>query len=194
VLLPTERIPLHIFELRFRELIRGCLADRTEFGLVLEDDRGMREIGTRAAVVEVVHEFDDGRLNVVVEGGRRIRVRELTSGRSFVTAKVEPFDDEPGTADPARIERALRIFRRLVQVTQSEGIDEPAPDSPQLSFELAAKVDFGVEVKQELLELRSEPQRLARLLPLMHRAAAAIAREREVRERAATNGKVTFGA
>jgi Lon protease-like protein len=171
VLLPTERVPLHIFEPRYRELIRGCLADQIEFG----------------------HEFDDGRLNIVVEGRRRIRIRELTSGRSFITADVEPVEDEPAASDPADVERALRAFRRLVEVTESEGIEAPSSTSPQLSYELAARVDFGIQVKQRLLELTSEPERLAKLLPLMRRAVTALTREREVRDRSSANGKVSFG-
>ena len=49
VLLPTERVPLHIFEDRYKELIGECMAlDRT-FGLVFADERGLREIGTHAS-------------------------------------------------------------------------------------------------------------------------------------------------
>ena len=72
VLLPTERVPLHIFEPRYRELIGECVAEEREFGMLLGDDEGLREIGTRAAVVEVVDRFPDGRLNVVIEGRVRI--------------------------------------------------------------------------------------------------------------------------
>ena len=94
VLVPTERVPLHIFEPRYKELVGECLRSGEEFGLVLEDDNGRREIGTRAAVVEVLQMFDDGRMNVVVEGHERFRLREVTSGRSFLTGDVEPVDDE----------------------------------------------------------------------------------------------------
>ena len=74
VLLPTEQVPLHIFEERYKELIGECLEEEREFGLVYADEDGLREIGTRAAVTEVMEEFDDGRLNVVVEGRDRFRL------------------------------------------------------------------------------------------------------------------------
>ena len=57
VLLPAERVPLHIFEPRYKELIGECLAEGREFGLVLTDDDGLREVGTRADVVEVLERF-----------------------------------------------------------------------------------------------------------------------------------------
>jgi Lon protease-like protein len=83
VLVPTERIPLHIFEPRYKELIGECLETDGEFGLVLATgDGAVHEIGTRARVLEVLEELDDGSLNVVVEGGDRFRLLELTSGRT----------------------------------------------------------------------------------------------------------------
>jgi Lon protease-like protein len=190
VLLPTERVPLHIFEPRYKELIGECLRSGHEFGLVLEDERGRREIGTRAAVVEVLQVFDDGRMNVVVEGHDRFRLRELTSGRAFLTGDVEPIDDDEDEAPADDSERALALFRQLVDVAGGD-VDEPDGTSGSLSFEIASRIDFGIEPKQELLELRSEPARLTHLCELLERAVEAVQREREVRERAATNGKVS---
>ena len=102
VLLPTEQIPLHIFEERYQELIGECLEEEREFGLVYADDDGLREIGTRAAVTEVLDRFDDGRLNIVVEGRERFRLLELTEGRSFQTGLVEPIEDEHGRSPTRR--------------------------------------------------------------------------------------------
>lgn len=192
VLLPTERVPLHIFEPRYKELIGECLRSGLEFGLVLQDDQGRREIGTRAAVVEVLQVFDDGRMNVVVEGHDRFRLRGLTSGRIFLTGDVEDVDDEDDEADDGEGEQALGLFRRLVEAAGGE-IDEPDEASGPLSFQIAARIDFGTEPKQELLELRSEPARLRHLCPLLEAAIEAVQREREIRERAATNGKVSHG-
>ena len=191
VLLPSERVPLHIFEDRYKELIGECIAGETEFGLVLEDGDGLRQVGTSTAVLELVHTFDDGRMNVLVEGRGRFRIVQATDGRSFRTAEVEPFDDEEGPDASAAAERALEVFRRLVAVAEADEVDEPDPAGTPLSYQLAARVDFGHELKQELLEIRSEHARLDRLTDLLERAAEALAREREVRDRASGNGKVS---
>jgi Lon protease-like protein len=189
VLLPTERIPLHIFEERYKELIGECLDEGGDFGLVLGDDDGLREIGTRATVLEVLSEFDDGRLNVVIEGGERFRILELTEGRSFQTADVEPIEDEDEAADAEEASRALDLFRRVATLTGAD-VEEPEPETESLSFALAGRVDFAAEVKQELLELRSEHARLTRLSELLEQAARTLAREREASERASGNGHV----
>ena len=191
VLLPTERVPLHIFEDRYKELIHECLERSSTFGLVLEDEAGLRDVGTLTAVVELTHTFEDGRMNVLVEGRERFRVLQLTEGRSFRTAEVEPLPDDGEEPTETELEQAVQAFRQLATVAEADDVDEPSTASPILSFEIAARVDFGHALKQELLELRSERARLRRLGELLDHAIEALAREREVRERASGNGKVT---
>ncbi|HEY7793628.1 MAG TPA: LON peptidase substrate-binding domain-containing protein [Gaiellaceae bacterium] len=193
VLLPTEQVPLHIFEDRYQELIGECLSEQREFGLVFADDDGLREIGTRAAVAEVLEQFDDGRLNIVAEGRERFRLLELTQGRTFQTGLVEPIEDEPSVADPADSERAVELFHRLVELTGAEVV-EPRFEAEQLSFELAGRFEFAPELKQRLLQLTSERERMRLLAELLDGAAVAIQREREIAERAQSNGKVDHRA
>lgn len=190
VLLPTERIPLHIFEPRYKELIRECLDEEREFGLVLDRGEETAEVGTRAGVVQVLQVLPDGRMNIVVEGRGRFRIVEPTEGRSFLTAAVDPVEDEDDPPRPDELERALALFARLVALTGAE-VDAPEPGSPQLAFELAARIDFGTDLKQELLELRSPRERLVRLTELLEQATDAVALENELRDRASRNGKVT---
>ncbi len=107
VLLPSERVPLHIFEDRYKELISECVADESEFGLILETAEGLRDVGTMTGVLEVIHTFDDGRMNVLVEGHERFRLAHETEGRSFRTAEIEPLEDEDEPPSDAEIEEAM---------------------------------------------------------------------------------------
>jgi Lon protease-like protein len=187
VLLPTELVPLHIFEDRYKELVGECLELGTEFGLVYADEDGVRDTGTRARVTEVLEEFDDGRLNIAVEGTERFRVTKLTRGRSFMTAEVEPVDEEWAEPAPEAVERALSAFRALATAVEAEP-EEPEASSPRLAFELAANVELPPDSKQELLELRSEQARLVLVGDLLDAALAALLAARELDKRAKTNG------
>ena len=192
VLLPTERLPLHIFEDRYQELIEECLAQDAEFGLVFADDDGIRDVGTRARVAEVLTRFEDGRLNILVEGGERFQVDELTDGRSFHTAEVSPIDDADDAADETAIDDAMRIFGVLRDVTGSE-VEPPDPSSPQLSYALAGKVELSAGEKLMLLRELSERRRIELVHELLEHAVLAARRVRRAAERAATNGKVDLG-
>jgi len=187
VLVPTERVPLHIFEPRYRELIRECLEHELEFGLVYADEDGVRELGTRARVTEVIEQLEDGRLNIVVEGGDRFRVERLTRGRSFLTAMVDAVIDDGGEVDPATAGRAAGSFRALAALAEAE-VEDPDETSGQLSFELAAQVELAPEAKQELLELRSEQLRLEFVVELLDAARATLIATRELGDRAKKNG------
>jgi len=192
VLLPTERLPLHIFEERYKELVGECLEHEAEFGLVYADDDGLRDVGTRAHVVEVLTRFEDGRLNILVEGGERFRLTELTDGRAFNTGLVAPIEDADDPAETAAVDEALRLFEQLREVTESE-VDAPDPGDSQLSFALAGKVELPSDEKLALLAETSERVRIELVQELLAHAVLTAQRVRRAAERASTNGKVDLG-
>lgn len=192
VLLPTERVPLHIFEERYKELIGRCLADDEEFGLVFADEDGIRDIGTRAAVVEVLARFEDGRMNILIEGRDRFRLVELTGGESFHTGEVVPLDDDVDPSSTASVARALELFGRLREIAGSD-VELPSADDPQLSFALAAHVELDDELKLELLADTSERSRLERLCEVLEDAVETLRIRRRAVERASGNGRVDLG-
>jgi ATP-dependent Lon protease len=191
VLMPTERIPLNIFEERYKELIGECLERDEEFGIVLMRASGdMHHVGTRAAISEVLEVLPDGRMHIVVEGGDRFRVLEVDHQRPFATGTVEEVTDEEDPPDPGDVDRARETYRQIQEAIGTPG-ELPDRDSPLLAFELVARVDFSTVNKQELLELTSPRQRFARLAVLLERALEALVLEQELRQRAHGNGKVT---
>jgi len=186
VLLPTERVPLHIFEPRYRELIGDCIEEDREFGVLYADEGGIRDIGTRARVAVILERFDDGRLNVLVEGGRRFTVERLTEGRSFMTAEVGEIDDEPSVVSDETRVGATGSFRALAALAGAEAeFDE---ESPYLSYVLAGQVELAADEKQFLLESRSEQERLERVAELLEDARRVLIATRELGEVAKKNG------
>ena len=192
VLLPTEQLPLHIFEERYKELVDECLEQGLEFGLVYADDEGLRDLGTRARVVDVLTRFEDGRLNILVEGNERFRLTELTDGRSFNTGLVAPIEDVEDPAERPAVDEAVRLFDALRELTESE-VDTPDSGSPQLSFELAAQVELPADDKLALLAETSERLRMELVQELLSNALLTAQRVRRAAERASTNGKVDLG-
>jgi Lon protease-like protein len=186
VLLPTERVPLHIFEPRYRELIGECIEEGREFGLVYADEDGIRDVGTRARVAAILERFDDGRLNILVEGGRRFAVERLTEGRTFMTAEVSEVDDDGGGVEDETRVAATGAFRALAALAGAEL--ELEEDAPELSFILAAQVELAADEKQFLVESRSEQERLERVAELLDNARRTLIATRELSEKAKRNG------
>ena len=189
VLLPTEQVPLHIFEPRYRELIGRCLETGEELGLILEDEDGLREVGTRAAVVEVLRRYPDGRLDVAIEGRERFRIVEETEGSAYRTADVITVDDALDTADHTRVELVLTLAGQLAALVGAS-FEPPDPGLPQLSFAVAARFELAPEVKQELLDEMSEAARIDQLAALLETAVALVERRQRIAASAQGNGKV----
>jgi Lon protease-like protein len=189
VLLPGERVPLHIFEERYKQLIGECLENSEEFGLLLVKETELRTIGTSASVIEVLNRYEDGRMDVVVEGRDRFRVTRVADTRSYLTAEIQPFADDEARADPELVAACVAALER---VAQTAGTDATAIEvrGNDVAWQVAAQVDFGTEFKQQLLEMQTENERLVQLAAALDEAATAIARQREIKQRAAGNGKV----
>ena len=191
VLLPGEVVPLHIFEERYKLLIEER-RDEGEFGILLSEDDELRECGCAASVAEVIETFDDGRMNVLVQGGRRFRVLELREpddpAGEYLSALVEYYDDAIADTPPQLRAALLDVFRKMLLLMDVEAPREPAGEGP-LSFRIAAAVDFGVPLKQELLESLSEEQRLETLLMTMEALLPRLELRKEREEAIRGNGK-----
>lgn len=189
VLVPGEHAPLHIFEPRYKELVGECLAQESPFGLVYADPEGMRRIGTEALVAEVTERLDDGRLNIVVAGRERFSIESLTQGRSFITAEVVPYLDEPDSVSDEVLEGCLDAYEHVGQAAGVE-IEEIPPGSHGVAFGICNRINLDPEIKQALLEMRSENERLENLREVLEGAAEVVATQRIARQRATGNGKV----
>ena len=192
VLVPTERVPLHIFEPRYRELIGECIERDEEFGVLLKSAgrRGRARSGRARPSSKSCADCPTGGMHIAVEGGERFRLLELHHDRSFLEGTIEPVTDEDDPPASADVEKVQELFGRL-QATVGSTLEPPAADSPQLDFQIVSRVDFGNDEKQELIELTSPHRRYARLVELLEHALEALTLERAVMKSAATNGKVT---
>jgi uncharacterized protein len=139
VLVPTAGLPLHVFEPRYRALVRTCLAGDREFGVVLiergsevgGDDR-RTGVGTVARIVEAV-ELEDGRWAVAAMGVRRIRVQRWLEDDPYPLAVVEDWPDpDPGPGHPASVAAVTALLRRCLALGAEAG-DATAPATIELS-------------------------------------------------------------
>jgi Lon protease-like protein len=188
VLSPGELLPLHVFEDRYKELVSECIAQEQPFLVLYSDEQGTRELGCTAKVVEVLERFDDGRMNIVVEGGELVTVVKLTRGRSFTTALIEPVADDLQAGEER--EAALSIYREFAAAAGIEVPDDIEEAGVPLSYAIMERVDFPPAEKQGVLELRSERGRLVALIELLARGMQTLQKIEEIRKRAQGNGKM----
>lgn len=192
VLLPGEKIPLHIFEDRYKRMVGRSLEEGEPFGIVLRDDDGARSIGCTARIDDVLERFDDGRMNIVVSGEAPFKVLDRFESPEYPAGDVElladedipPIDDDSASA-------ARQAFAELAERATGE---RPEPDELDTAsaYSIASRIELPPETKQTLLEMRDEDERMELLANALGAVGKALDRAEEASERASSNGKVHF--
>ena len=192
VALPFELVSLHVFEERYKTMIGACIERESEFGILWLSDDGLRDVGCALVVEEVAHRYEDGRMNIACRGTRPFRVLERVEHLPYPAGRIEWLDDKEEELDPATLRAARAAYAELVE----EATDEPAdPDllGAMGAYAMAATVDFGLDAKQGLLDLRSENARLRLVTRLFRAALKRLDFIERAESRARSNGKVRFG-
>lgn len=191
VLFPGVLLPLHVFEQRYRQLVRDLLAaphEQRRFGVVaIREGREVGAQGVRAlhavgclARLRRVEPYDDGRFDIVTTGSQRFRLERLEDSRPYLQGDVELLDEPLGAgADTARaqVAGAWSTYRdTLGSADEHLGDDLAAADATTLSYLVAAGMVLDLGDKQRLLEAPDTAGRLARELALLRRETGLLGR------------------
>jgi Lon protease-like protein len=192
VALPTESVPLHIFEDRYLRMIEECLLTEREFGILWHSEEELKHVGCACEIEEVLERMHDGRLNILARGTRPFRLIERQDDLHYPAGVIEFLADENEQADPEAAQRTRALYAELLEQATDQLLEDEDLQAMD-AYRMAATVEFGPDAKQELIELRSENARL-RLLSLLLRAAIKrLALVERAQARARSNGKVRFG-
>ena len=167
VLLPGVPLPLHIFELRYKEMIAECLEQKKPFGVVRASSDGVADIGCTAEIMSVTKKYDDGRMDILTRGVHRFEVLEVNEERSFLQAEIAMVHDEDEDGDegePHKLtaEMVTQAVRLHAEIAKLAGAEPSGPDehAGNLSFLLAGSLPLDLDFKQSLLATLSEAKRL----------------------------------
>ena len=192
VALPGEAIPLHIFEERYKTMMNECLRNESEFGIVWLSDDGLREIGCACEIEQVLEQLDDGRINLLARGTRPFRVLERQGHLAYPAGVIEFVEDRDDAVNPDLAQAAHEAYAELVKLATDR---DPEQDelAEMSAYAMAATVDFGLDAKQGLLDLRSENARLRLVTRLFRAAIKRLEFVDRAQARARSNGKVRLG-
>jgi Lon protease-like protein len=201
VALPSENVPLHVFEDRYKRMIEQCLqaepgSPEREFGIVWLSDEELKEVGCACEIERVLERMDDGRLNILARGTRPFRLLERQDDLPYPAGVVEFLTDEAAEeqadADEIAGTSARELYGELVEQATDRTLSAEEVGAMD-AYEMAGTVEFGTDAKQELLELRSENARLRLLALLLRAAIKRLELIDRAQARAQSNGKVRFG-
>jgi ATP-dependent Lon protease len=194
VLLPDACLPLHIFEPRYRQMIRRCLDEKSEFGLLLSLPKGIVRVGCTAEVIDVVKRYNDGRLDILTVGRVPFRIVELLNPEAMgdeglLEGQVDYLDDRERPVS-SRLQKDLvelyEVCHTIIFGDYPRGIQNEVPEN--LSYVVAGSLPMDLMWKQQVLELRSEADRQERLVTYLREWAPHLHKEEALRHHADGNG------
>jgi Lon protease-like protein len=168
VLFPTSRVPLHIFEDRYKKLIEESLKNHSTFGINYVEEDKLHSIGCTAQIADVIKRYPDGKLDVITEGVRRYEIVKFEQGgeNDLSYARIRWIEDIPEERDKSLADEAITLFNELCEIAYKGTIDAmdaslwKGPDKLP-SFAIAQKSGLEADQRQALLSITSENERLS---------------------------------
>lgn len=189
VLFPGAPLPLHIFEPRYRQMVKDCLEEKAEFGMLLSLSNGVARVGCTAEIVEVAKRYTDGRMDILTVGRSPFRVVELFTENPLLEGHVDYLEDRE-TRSIAQIQRELvelyEACHTLIFDDYPKNLE--GADAEELSYLVAATLPMDLLWKQQILELRCEADRQERLVTYLREWAPHLQKSDAMRQRAGGNG------
>lgn len=203
VLFPGALLPLHIFEDRYKQMMKYVIDNGGVFGLAYRSDSAIGretppDIGSIGCVAKInaVVPLEGGRMNVISTGVIRYRVLGLRQSTPFILARIEPVTDdlEPGDDLNRIFDDIVGMCRKFLEAAQA--LDEPnapvnqdLPEEPEaFSLMVASALPIDNDAKQTLLEMTSTRLRLTRLRPYVTSALSDYSDRIRVQRTAKGNG------
>ena len=170
VLLPGEKLPLHIFEEKYKKMIEHCLKNNKKFGIINSKNNDSLIIGCTASIEQVVSGQNESReYDILVSGAERFIVKSYNTSEDYKQAYVKTWNDIDDTIDEALLQEAnIFLYEVLLKLGASSKI--PQINMPKSSFEIASMLDIDKRAKKILLKSQSENDRLIVLKRILKKA------------------------
>jgi Lon protease-like protein len=163
VLFPEAALPLHIFEDRYKEMVNVCLAEKSAFGVVCAQREGLSVVGCTAEILRILERYPDGRMDILCQGAERFEIENLDNSRSFLQAEVDFFGDDGVPATRAMREECISLHFEVLELMGGEKAHRSVDLNEPVAFRLAWASPTDLPFRIELLALRSDAERTARL-------------------------------
>tara|TARA_S200000501_G_C20750688_1_gene711504 strand:+ start:34 stop:666 length:633 start_codon:yes stop_codon:yes gene_type:complete len=170
VLLPGEKLPLHIFEEKYKKMIEHCLKNNKKFGVINSKNNDSLIIGCTASIEQVVSSENESReYDILVSGAERFIVKSYNTSEDYKQAYVKTWNDIDDTIDEVLLQEAnVFLYEVLLKLGASSKI--PQINMPKSSFEIASMLDIDKRAKKILLKSQSENDRLIVLKRILKKA------------------------
>jgi Lon protease-like protein len=193
VLFPKMLLPLHIFEEKYKQMIGECLSQSLPFGILYSKDDVIEPIGCSASIHQVLKNYPDGRMDIVAIGTKRFRVLYFNSEKAYLRGVIEPFNDDGTAPEPGKedLDTLADLYQRAFQMIRRESAEELSTlPSEADAFHIAQRLNLDNDLKQQLLNLQSEAERVKHLVHYLSEVVIFLSKTDKASNKAGGNGNL----
>ena len=159
VAVPKERIPLHIFEPRYKRMIKDSIKTGDPFGIVLKDDKGVKSIGCSVKIIRVLKEHPTGEYDIIVQGQQCFRIKDKVQENNQLWIGNVTYLEDQESAPADLLEKTRdQYLHILLKLGLNEDMERHM--SKDRSFDFIEFINLPNKIKQQLIETNDENQRL----------------------------------
>jgi ATP-dependent Lon protease len=188
VLYPDEVLPLHVFEPKYKQMVEDCLANDAPFGVILNREGVLEDIGCTASITKVTAVGENGEKDIIVTGMERFRIREVFRNQLYLTADIDALLDHKAPLSASATERVIAQHIKLLELAGRTPSPVMYQERERLSFFIAHNAGLTIDQKQEVLELGGESDRITYLIAHLERFIPAVEEAESVRKKVRSNG------
>jgi ATP-dependent Lon protease len=190
VLFPGMTLPLHIFEQRYKRMMKTVIDDEVPFGVVLARENGIATVGCTALVNRVARTYPDGRMDVITLGESAYRVRAVHKDKEYLEATVDMMAEDLQPGPPATAAELITLFtdcHLLLHGSPPGEIDIDDQTDGLLAYRIASELPLELETLQELLEMRVEAERRVKLISRLNQLLPQLIQIQQIRSKSAAS-------
>ena len=189
VVFPGEMLNLHIFEDKYKQLIKECLQGKKPFGIPAVVNNGVGELGTLVEITELVKEYEDGKMDIRTKGIQVFRILEVIKEipDKYYSGAIVNYPQNKTTLHPLRMKKLLSAIRELHKILNVEK-DFSKADEELSSYDVAHHAALSLEEEYELLGLMQEDQRLEYLKRHLTKIVPVLSQAENLKEKIKLNG------
>ena len=195
VLLPQMKMPLHIFEERYKAMINECIDQSKPFGIVYFDGKQIQKIGCTASITKVLKRYGDGRMDILTTGEKRFHIEYLDESKAYLQAgalHIDDQDEQVTDEDDTLLHEAIQLLKKLGQVSgiQSSYDRVGDLDLKQMSFMIPGSEGFTMEERQRFLEMTSPHERIRKGVDVLRKVILRAEINQEISRIIGSNGQI----
>jgi Lon protease-like protein len=167
ILFPDSKIPLFIFEERYKTMINECIENKSVFGVNLIENKKIHTTGCSARITEITQRYENGETRIIVTGEKIYELMQYKPNNiGYYAGEIIYKPEETNLADEKKIKKAVKYYNELVSEVYKGGVklinleDSDWKEKKYIAFYIAQKAGLSLLEKQNLLEINDENARL----------------------------------